>query len=179
MNQTVNRLVQLRSIVLTGLCVIALAPQLLANQSAMQAVGVLPESLQNGVVKISADNGNPDPPTWYFICRSSNSDDGIVSVTVQGGAITNQKPSLDMRVLMGGYSSIDFGKVQVDSRGAWNIAERFATSEGKKLGTVSYALQQKGKEATPIWSVWCYAPSGSYIGLLKVLASTGDVIFSD
>lgn len=150
-----------------------------AGQSALQAVGVLPANFRSGVVKISADNGNPDPPTWYFVCRSANSDDGIVSITVQGGAITDQKASLDMRVLFGDYSAIDFAKVQVDSRGAWNIATRFAQSEGKELGSVSYALQQKGGDATPIWSVWCYTASGDYIGLLKLLATTGDVIFSD
>lgn len=155
------------------------APLAWAGQSAGKAAYVLPEKYRNAIVKISADNGTPDPPAWYFLCRASHSDEGIVSITVQDGAITEQKPSLNLRVLLGNYSPIDLSRVKVDSRGAWEIATRFAKERGKNLANASYALQQEGTDAIPVWSIWGYDPSMSYIGLVKILSSTGDVIFSD
>ncbi len=148
-----------------------------AGQSAKQAAAALPERFRANIVKVSADNGTPDPPQWYFVCRASHGEDGIVSITVKKGAITQQKPSLDLRVALGDYSRIDLSKVLVDSRGAFSIAERYVSKEkGTVLANASFLLQQAGVDASPIWSIWCYDASVKYIGLIKILASTGDVI---
>ncbi len=67
----------------------------------------------------------------------------------------------------------------IDSTGAWNIAAKYAAANGKVLGNASYALEQKGRSASPIWSVWCYDPNVSYLGLLTILASDGTVLTSE
>jgi hypothetical protein len=148
-----------------------------AGQSAKQAAFSLPDRYRDTIVKISADNGIPDPKDWYFVSRASHSVDGILSITVRNGRIIQQKPSLDLRVAIGNYSVINLSRVLVDSRGAFAIAQRYVAKEkGAVLGNVSYLLQQSGEDADPIWSIWCYDPSVRYLGLLKVMASTGDVI---
>jgi len=148
-----------------------------AGQSAKQAAFSLPDRYRESIVKISADNGTPDPKDWFFVCRASHSADGILSITVRNGKIIQQKPSLDLRVALGNYSKINLSKVLVDSRGAFAVAQRYVSQEkGATLGNVSYLLQQSGEDAEPIWSIWCYDPSVKYLGLLKLMASTGDVI---
>ena len=67
----------------------------------------------------------------------------------------------------------------MDSRDAFAIAQKYARANGKTVGSVSFALQQKGGSSAPIWSVWCYGPSGSYQGLLQMLATDGTVISND
>lgn len=157
------------------LWMLAIVPAL--ADSALRASLALPDKYREAIVRISADDGNPDPQDWYFICRAAHSEEGIVSITVRNRKIISLKPSLDMRVLLGDFSAIDLSKVQVDSRGAWEIARRYVANEkGATLGSACFLLTQKGEGASPIWSVWNYAPNGSYIGLLKILASTGDVI---
>ncbi|MCX7868387.1 MAG: hypothetical protein N2322_00395 [Terrimicrobiaceae bacterium] len=157
------------------LWLLAAAPAL--ADSALRASLALPDKYREAIVRISADDGAPDPPEWYFICRAAHSNEGIVSFTVRDRKIVSQKPSLDMRVLLGDFSAIDLAQVRVDSRGAWEIARRYVSNEkGAALGSVCFLLTQKGQGASPIWSLWCYAPGGSYLGLLKLLASTGDVI---
>lgn len=149
-----------------------------ASQSAREAKRALPGRFQDHVVKISADEGTPDPPKWFFVCRAAHGEDGILSLVVQNGRLLSTKPSLDLRVALGNYSRINFDRVLVDSRGTYEIAQRYIKNAkpGKTLGAVSYLLQQAGEDADPIWSLWCYDSSGRYLGLLKVLASTGDVI---
>ncbi|GAB4174155.1 MAG: hypothetical protein Fur0032_13830 [Terrimicrobiaceae bacterium] len=153
--------------------------QVLAGESALDAANVLPEKYRSKIIKISADNGTPNPAAWYFLCRTAHSRDGILSITVQDGSIVQQKPSLDLRALAGEYSRINLSKVAVDSRGAFEIARRYCNSKGTPLVNASYALQQQGSDATPIWSVWCYDRDTRYIGLVRILASTGDVISAD
>lgn len=151
----------------------------LARESALNAADVLPEKYRSTIIKISADNGTPNPEYWYFLCRTAHSRDGILSITVQDGSIVQQKPSLDLRALAGEYSHINLSKVSVDSKGAFEIAKRYCKSKGTTLANASYALQQQGSDASPIWSVWCYDIETRYIGLVRILASTGDVISAD
>jgi hypothetical protein len=165
----------LRGLIFTVLVLPLLSVQ--AGQSAKEAAEVLPAHLRNNIVKISADNGTPDPPDWYFVCRAAHGEEGIISITVRKGKIVQQKPSLDLRVALGNYSRINLSNVMIDSRGAFAIAQRYVSKEkGATLGNASFLLQQAGEDASPIWSIWCYSDSVKYIGLLKILASTGDVI---
>ena len=158
------------------LCLLIASTSALAD-TASRASLTLPDKYREAIVRVSADDGDPDPEDWYFICRAAHSKEGIVSFTVRDRRIVSQKPSLDLRILLGNFTPIDFSQVQVDSRLAWEIAQRYVSKEkGAKLGSVSFLLTQKGQGASPIWSLWCYAPDASYLGLLKILASTGDVI---
>lgn len=169
----------LRSLVFAALTAFLAVPGLHAqsSQSALEAAMSLPPKFRGNIVKISADNGVPNPPEWYFVCRANHGEDGILSITVKNGRITQQKPSLDLRVALGNYSKINLSNVVVDSRGAFAIAQRYVSKEkNATLGNASYLLQQAGDDASPIWSLWCYDPAVRYIGLIKILASTGDVI---
>jgi|GEM_PF-670214 len=147
--------------------------------SALEAVRVLPAGLRSTILRVSADNANPDPPAWYFVCRKSHTPDGLVSVTVRGGEVSAPKPSLDLRVAFGENTKIDVSRVQVDSRGAWALAQRYAAEQGGELASASFALSQQGDGAAPVWSVWCYSRDGSYLGLVKILADSGDVVFAE
>ena len=55
----------------------------------------------------------------------------------------------------------------------------YSAKKGKTLDSVSYALQQKGRDAAPVWAVWCYAADGGYIGYLELLATTGAIVSSE
>lgn len=146
---------------------------------AKAALAALPEKYRHGVLKISADSGNPNPPAWYIIAKNADAGDANYSVTVTGGAVTAEKPSLDLRELLGHPTVIDLGAVALDSTQAFEEASTKSTAAGHTLGTVSYVLQQQGGDAAPVWSIWCYGPDGSYFGEMKILATTGAVIATD
>lgn len=141
------------------------------------AIAAVPAHLRDGIVKITADNGNPNPPTWYIVAKNAGGE--VFSVSVADGQVTEEKPSLNFRALFTQPAPIDLARLSVGSDGAWTIAQNYASKKGRALGSVSYALEQKGRAAAPLWSVWCYAPDGSYIGYLEILATTGAVISSE
>lgn len=149
-----------------------------ADGTALDAVQILPAAYRDGVLKISADNGIPNPPQWYFIARKPGVQ-RAESLTVQGQEIVGEKRSLDLRTIIDNPSPIDFSRVKINSNAAWDIAVKYAGDKGRKLGSVSYALQQKGASSVPLWSVWCYDPAGGYIGLVTLLASSGDIVSAE
>ncbi len=149
------------------------------GESALQALNALPASTRGNVLRISADNANPEPATWYFIARSGFGEGSLRSIVVQDGAVLSNRPSFDVRTLVNDSAPINFGRVRIDSDDVWRIAQRFASDRGRRLGNVSLNLAQRGRGATAVWAVWCYDRTGNYFGRLNVLASSGDILSTE
>ena len=156
-----------------------LTPPQAGSNSALGALSLLPPQFQGNIVKISADNGNPDPPEWYFLAYRGSPEGGLFSITVANGQIVQEKPSLNLGELFKNPTPIAVERMAVDSRDAFEIARQFAGANDKHLDTVSYVLQQTGSDSAPIWQVWCYDREGRYFGYLQIAATDGAVISTD
>lgn len=153
--------------------------QAMDSKGALACLQALPEKYRNGVLKLSADNADPDPDTWYVSAQAGPDDKGMRSIEVASGQIISDKPAFGLREIFSSAKPLDLAKVQLDSRDIFDIAQRYAGANGKQIGTVSFILNQQGASAVPIWSVWCYAPNGTYFGEMKLLATDGAVISND
>jgi hypothetical protein len=140
--------------------------QAMDSKGALACLEALPEKYRSGVLKLSADNADPDPDTWYVSAQAGRDDKGMRSIQVASGQIISDKP-------------LDLSKVELDSREAFDIAQQYAGANGKQIGTVSFVLNQQGSSAVPIWSIWCYGPNGTYFGEMQLLATDGTVISND
>ena len=156
-----------------------LAPSPADSNSALMALGILPPQYQGNVVKLSADNGDPDPPQWYVLAYRDSPEGGLFSISIANGEIVQEKPSLNLGELFKNPSPIAVERMTIDSPAAFDIAQQFAEANGKNLGTVSYVLQQTGSDSAPVWQVWCYDRGGRYFGYLQIAATNGTVISTD
>ena len=147
--------------------------------SALGALNILPPEYQNFVVKISADNGTPDPPQWFILAYRGNPQEGLFSITIANGEIVQEKPSLNVGELFKVPNPIAIERITIDSRSAFEIASQFAAANDHTLRSVSYVLQQPGPDAAPIWKIWCYDRRGSNFGFLEISATNGAVVSSD
>ena len=130
-------------------------------------------------MKVSADDGDPDPQQWYFVAYRGNPDGGLFSIVVADGRIIQERASLNLGELFRTPSPIALKRIVVDSPDAFAIALSYAEANGKKLETVSYVLQQRGRAAIPVWEVWCYNPGGRQIGYLEIAATDGTVLSNE
>ena len=153
-------------------------PQSVSN-SALGALSILPPQFQGYVVKLSADNGNPNPPEWYVLAYRGSPEAGLFSITIADGEIVQQKPSLNLGELFKSPSPIAVERIAIDSPTAFEIAQELAAANGRNLDTVSYVLQQTGLDSAPIWQIWCYDRGGRYFGYLEIIATSGAVISTD
>jgi hypothetical protein len=156
-----------------------LAPPPADSNSALMALSVLPPEYQGNVVKLSADNGDPDPPKWYVLAYRDSPEGGLFSITIANGEIVQEKPSLNLGELFKNPSPIAVERMTIDSPAAFDIAQQFAAANGKTLDTVSYVLQQTGADSAPAWQIWCYDRGGRYFGYLEITATNGTVISTD
>jgi hypothetical protein len=154
------------------------APQAHSN-SALGALSILPPDYQAFVVKLSADDGNPDPAQWYVLAYRGSPEGGLFSITIAHGELVQLKPSLNLGELFRNPNPIAVERIAIDSPDAFQIAHGLAAANGKDLGAVSYVLQQTGEEATPVWQIWCYDPTGRYFGYVAIAATDGSVISTE
>ncbi|MFZ0708695.1 MAG: hypothetical protein WAM53_01515 [Terrimicrobiaceae bacterium] len=154
-------------------------PPQAGSNSALGALSLLPPQFQGNIVKISADNGNPDPQEWYFLAYRGSPEGGLFSITVADGQIVQEKPSLNLGELLKNPNPVAVERITIDSPTAFEIARQFAAANDKHLDTVSYVLQQTGSDSAPIWQVWCYDREGRYFGYLQIAATDGAVISTD
>lgn len=166
---------------LTSLALLLVAFPALAQErmGAIATLQALPAKYQAGVLKLSADNARPNPDTWYIVARGVSDDSPMHNITMAGGQVVSDKPTLGLRQIFSAPSPIDLSKVTIDSGAAYGIAQQYAQANGKSLGGVSFALEQKGSDAAPLWSIWCYGVDGSYYGLMTLLATDGTVVSND
>lgn len=149
------------------------------SDSALGALSALPPEYQGNVVKLSADNGDPDPPQWYILAYRGSPEGGLFSVAIAKGEIIEEKPSLNLGELFKNPSPIAAERIAIDSRTAFDIAAEYAAANGRNLGTVSYVLQQTGTDSAPVWQIWCYDRAERYFGYLEIAATSGAVISTD
>lgn len=161
------------------LLAIVLAPlsQSLAQNpnSALGALASLPPNYRNGVVWMSADNANPHPDFWYVTARNAARDGLLMNLTLADGRIVSERLAISPRAFLRQITPINLRSLRVNSSDLWRDALRFADRRGRRLGSLSLQLQQHGRDATPVWSVWSYDRRGDYIGYFSVLATTGVV----
>jgi hypothetical protein len=154
-------------------------PQEQDSNSALGALSILPPQYQGCVVKLSADNGTPDPPQWYVLAYRGSPEEGLFSITIADGEIVQEKPSFNLGELFKNPSPIAMERMTIDSPAAFGIAQQFAAANGKNLQSVSYVLQQIGPDSAPVWKIWCYDRGGNYFGYIEIAATNGTVISTD
>jgi hypothetical protein len=148
----------------------------LAGNSALDAFRALPAEFQNGVLRLSADDARPNPGTWYFVAMNTDRTALPVNIEVADGQVINRSRTMNPRTLITGASPINWRSIRIDSTDAWRIAQEFASESGKRLSSASFVLEQEGRGATPIWSVWLYDARGNQIGFLSLLATNGSIL---
>jgi hypothetical protein len=145
-------------------------------KGALANLRAVPAEFQNGILKLSADNCDPNPDIWYVSAKSDLKKGGVQNFELAAGQVVSSKSSLGLREALGSNKPIDLAKIQFDSRDAFDLAQRYARANHKTIDSVSLVLSQQGSAAVPLWSVWCYGPNGKYFGELQLLATDGTVI---
>ena len=106
-----------------------LAPAQSVSNSALGALSVLPPQYQGYVVKLSADNGNPNPPEWYILAYRGSPEEGLFSIAIADGEIVQEKPSLNLGELFKNPSPIAVERIAIDSPTAFEIAQEARSSQ--------------------------------------------------
>jgi hypothetical protein len=119
------------------------------SNSALGALDILPPQYRGSVVKLSADNGTPDPPQWYVLAYRGDPDNGLFSIAIAKGEIVQEKPSLNLGNCLKPSVAVDELPF---------IGGRFRTALNSRPRTITLtpSLRLQTGRTLLRWKIWCY-----------------------
>jgi len=144
--------------------------------SAVGAMMAIDPKYTEGIVLVTARNGNPQPSQWVVVARDTDDLGTLHKITVADGQVIADVQSMNAFEAFRQDVNIDIPQVQVDSGDAFMIAQPIAAANQKIIGRVDYALTTRGKDAAPIWTLNCFDLNGAFLGKVILLSTTGAVL---
>lgn len=148
----------------------------LARETAYEALRQLsaqhgPKSLEQ-VLELRGSQGAPQPLTWKVLLSDPLARGGVRQFEIAQGKILSEKTPVSAGVDDG--ATVDFQKLNLDSSGAFTLAEEEARKRKHGFDSVDYLLRRG--TSGPEWILYLMAEGKGNIGTLHIAADSGSIL---
>ena len=163
---------------LTAVALLAFSPFALADSdSAYKALRVFgkksgDQSL-NRVIELRGRGGVPQPAVWKIVAADPVARGGVVEVEVQRGRIISERTPTNR---VGGTAAMNFNQLNLDSDGAFTVANQEMQKQNVPFDHVDYTLRSPGGSTPPVWFLDLYDGTNGRVATMEVAADTGTVL---
>jgi len=131
------------------------------------------DKVLNRVIEVRGRNGTPQPDVWKVIASDPSARGGLVEAEVQRGKIISQRTPTGRAA--GSSQTMDFNQLNLDSDGAFTVANQELQKRTVPFDRVDYLLRSPGNGKPPVWHLELY-DRGNKIGTMEVAADSGIVL---
>ena len=126
------------------------------------------------VLSVAGTNGNPQPETWQILIDDSKARGGVREFEVGDGRIVSERTPLRSSVQDSLGPAIDTSKLNLDSSGAYTLAEQTAANSHVNFISADYTLRTD-ERGNPIWKITLVRQNGEAAGTIFIGANHGTV----
>jgi len=126
----------------------------------------------NRVVELRGRGGNPHPSVWKVIIDEPRARGGVREIEVQRGRIVGERTPNSG----GSGSPMNFNQLNLDSEGAFTIANQEAQKVGVPFDRVDYFLKSGTNGGAPVWELELSDGRNGRMGLITIAADSGTVL---
>lgn len=148
------------------------------NPSAYEALRVIGtqanRELVNHVISITGVDGDPQPRAWKILVADRNAAGGVREIVVEDNRILSQR--IPNRSVVGTTqgATVNTARLNLDSTGAYSVANHTAETSHVVFALVSYALRTDDR-GNPTWIVTLENRSRAPLGTIHIKANDGRV----
>jgi len=147
------------------------------NSTAYEALRVVGSQLGRGalnhIVTITGRRGNPQPEKWKIVLEDPQSG-GARELQIADGKINSEDQPDDSTVGSAEGATINIGRLNLDSSGAFAVASRTAEASHTQFSTTDYTLRMD-ERGEPVWIVTLLGRSSRPVGTIYIGATHGTV----
>jgi len=147
-----------------------------AQTSAYQALRTIgaarDQALLSRVLEVKGRNGAPQPAKWVVVLDDPLARGGVREIEVAGGKIVSERTPVKQTAGAAG-ALMDFHKLNLDSSGAFTVAEDLARKAKLGFDSVDYTLRCGDANAAPAWVVELFDAQRRSVGTVSIAADTG------
>jgi hypothetical protein len=160
----------------TLLCLAAVSAFGATAYDALGAIGKQRgEKTLDQVTEVRGINGAPQPKEWLVIMADREARGGVREFGVQGARIANERTPAG-RVA---GSLMNMNQLNLDSDGAYTIAEREAKKAGFEYDYADYVLRAGTRGGAPIWELRLVDQQSGDTGTIVIAADNGTLLSAD
>jgi hypothetical protein len=159
------------ALALAGSAFAAPATAYSALQTLKQARG---DAILKQLVEMRGETGQPQPQSWTILMNDPTARGGVREFVIAGGEIASERTPL-RGAGVGGRPPLDFARLNLDSDGAFKIANSQAANAKVGFHTVDYTLRTDADTGAPLWVMRLFDYMGAPVGKLEVSAESGKI----
>ncbi|MGI8889382.1 MAG: hypothetical protein ACR2G0_01165 [Chthoniobacterales bacterium] len=128
----------------------------------------------NHVISVIGTNGAPQPETWRVLLDDPKAQGGVREVEVTNGKISSERTPLRASVEGSLGATIDTTKLNLDSSGAFTVAQQTAEKSHVIFATADYTLRVDPR-GNPVWIIALQRQNGEPAGTIHIGANHGTI----
>ncbi|HWL52964.1 MAG TPA: hypothetical protein VNQ90_11050 [Chthoniobacteraceae bacterium] len=132
--------------------------------------------LLNRVVEVKGESGVPQPETWVIVIDDPLARGGVREIEVAGGRVVSERTPVKKYSGISAGSAMNFERLNLDSKGAFTIAEQEAKIARVSFDAVDYVLRRDEDRGFPVWRLQLLDPELRRVATLTIAADTGAVL---
>jgi hypothetical protein len=142
---------------------------------ALRAVGTKRgEKALNQVTSLVGKLGRPQPVDWRVMLDDPTARGGVRELDIVSGQISSERTPAQPAATA--LPPIDLTKLNLDSDGAFQMAEREAKRNQVGFDSVNYRLVVDGASREPVWTLELYDYEQRPVGTVRIAAGTGTLL---
>jgi hypothetical protein len=131
------------------------------------------EQSLNRVLELRGRSGGPQPAVWKIVAADSSSRGGVREVEVQRGKIISERTPINRT---GNLSPMNFNQLNLDSDGAFTIANQEMEKRRLPFDRLDYALRNPGGSTPPVWFLELFEGASGRVATLELAADSGAIL---
>jgi hypothetical protein len=128
------------------------------------------------LIAVTGERGAPQPQEWKVIFSDPAARGGIREIVTSGDVIVSQRTPLKGYTGVGSEPAIALTRVNLDSDGAFEIANKQAIAKKIGFSWVDYTLRANAVGGAPMWILRLHDSMGIRVGVIQISAENGSVI---
>ncbi len=146
--------------------------------TAYEALRIIGAQLGRGsmhhVISVTGVDGNPQPARWKVLVADESVTGGLREIDVADGRIVSDRPARGAIVGSTPGATIDTSKLNLDSSGAYAVANHTADTSHVVFDSVSYTLRSDSR-GIPTWIVTLEVAGRQPVGTIHIAANRGKI----
>ncbi|MDR3403968.1 MAG: hypothetical protein P4L99_15840 [Chthoniobacter sp.] len=141
--------------------------------SALRVIGKRDgQEVLNHVVELRGRSGTPQPEVWKIVIDDPRARGGVREVEVQRGKIVGERTPTSHGV----STPMNFNQLNLDSEGAFTIANQEAEKSSVPFDHVDYVLKAGTGGGVPVWQMDLLDGKSGHVGSIDIAADSGTVL---
>lgn len=131
------------------------------------------KSVLNRVIEVKGYNGMPQPDSWVVLLDDPAARGGVREVEVSNGKVISERTPMNTA---GISPVINFQKLNLDSTGAFSLADQTARNTKVGFDAVNYTLKKDEETGASVWVLELLDANNRSLGTVTIGAETGTLV---